>query len=148
MWRREDATHRGCSGDGKAPMSDGNFGHTGAGGNGTFIDTWGVGPFHIVADDRKTYRFEDSDQFGPYLITRNGDVASKQPGARSPFWHAHWLWKRQGRQIDVDGRSCIWRGPKPHVWTKKGRQLVLIECGEDDGQNIVDGKVVNFGDQP
>jgi hypothetical protein len=126
----------------------GNFGHVGYIGKHFCVDSWGVGPFHIVADDRKTYRFEDSDQFGPSLITRRGDIASKQPGERSPFWRAHWLWVRQGRQLDVDGRSCIWRAPKPTFWTKKGRQIVLVERGEDDGQNILDGKIINFGDQP
>ena len=46
-------------------MSD--FGHEVICGRGLHIDIWGDGPFTITAAG-KTYRFEDSDRFGPALV--------------------------------------------------------------------------------
>lgn len=109
------------------------------------LDAWGTGPFRITATDGKVYRFEDSDQFGPYLVTRRGDIAATQLPERSPFWRAHWLWRRQGRQIAEDG-TCVWREPKPTTAMLKGRQIIILEHGEPDGILLVDGKRMKSGE--
>ena len=124
-----------------------DFGHFYTQSPGIFTDTWGTGPFVIEVGER-SFTFEDSDQFGPSLLTRRGGVADRQPGERSPFWRPHWLWVRQGRQTKEDGKTCVWREPKPTIWARRGRDAVIVEQGEPDGKNLLDGKEVNFGDQP
>lgn len=124
------------------------FGHSYGRGKGVFIDGWGWGPF-VITVERQSFLFEDSDQFGPYLVSRrHGDILATQPGPRSPFWRAHWLWKRQGREVGVDGKECIWREPKPYLFTRKGRQLILVEDGEPDGKHFCDGKEFKLGHEP
>lgn len=114
------------------------FGHFGKIGDGFCIDAWGAGPFIIEAGG-KSWRFEDSDRFGPGLVKRNGDtLTNPHPPSRSPFWRAHMLWVRQGRRLQADGMHCIWDEPKPQVAVSIGkRDLYLIEAGEDDGKLIV-----------
>jgi hypothetical protein len=106
-------------------MSD--FGHSSAIGPGFAIDAWGAGPFKITVG-KSTYRFEDSDMFGPVLIDKDGEPKDEQPGQRSPFWRAHALWRHQGRK--VDGETCLWHEPRPTLVQRIGRIAVVIEQGE------------------
>lgn len=110
------------------------FGHHFARGDGTCIDAWGSGAFVIEASG-KSYRFEDSDRFGPSLIKRNGDfLANPYPPERSPFWRAHRLWVRQGRRVTDDGVTCVWHEPTPTKVVRLSRRAsFIIENGEEDG---------------
>ena len=102
-----------------------------------FMDSCGAGPFVINAGG-KSYRFEDSDQFGPSLITPRGDIAAKPwPAERSPFWRAHRIWRLQGRRVLEDGISCVWDEPKPQIIRHiGGKHYEIIESGEEDGCTI------------
>lgn len=111
------------------------FGHIGIIGDGFCLDGWGVGPFVIEASG-KPYRFEDSDRFGPLLVTKKDMPAVNQPGERSPFWKAHRLWVRQGRRTADDGQTCIYGPPKPTLYRKVGRMCVVIESGDEDDDHI------------
>lgn len=73
--------------------------------SGGFVDAWGAGPFTIEAGG-KHFTFEDSDRFGPVVLNSDGDPASRQPGARSPFWNAHRHWVDGGRRLQADGKTC------------------------------------------
>lgn len=128
-------------------MSETEFGHEWQHGhlNGgpVFIDNWGVGPF-IISVDGKTFRFEDSDRFGPSLLNKAGDIKSNPwPSAKSPFWRAHRIWKRQGRRLADDGIACIWDEPKPTVVQHMGgRHYLVVDNGEEDGRYITLPRVV------
>jgi hypothetical protein len=113
------------------------FGHAGIISSTVCIDSWGVGPF-VIAAGGKSYRFEDSDRFGPSLINKRGDpLKNPWPGPRSPFWRAHRLWARQGRHTE-DGVICIWREPKPQTLRYLGgSKFVIAEHGEEDGATLV-----------
>lgn len=115
----------------------GDFGHVGIISGGVCLDAWGSGPFVIAVGSRE-WRFEDSDQFGPALIKKNGDLLENPyPGERSPFWRAHRIWRRQGRRVGEDGIRCIWAEPKPTIIKKMhGRNYEIIDHGEDDGEYI------------
>lgn len=120
------------------------FGHISSRVWGAIIDVWGVGPFIIVVDE-KSYTFEDSDRFGPALLKKNGTIRNNPyPPEKSPFWRAHFLWRRQGRKLETDGKTCIWVEPKPTLCRIEGRQLITVEEGEPDGLdiNIDTGKVI------
>ena len=91
-------------------MSD--YGHFHAmNGNGCFIDAWGAGPF-IMRVAGKEFRFEDSDQFGPWPLRKDDDPMSRPFGRRSPFWPAWKLWKEQGRKVGPDSMTAVWWDPK------------------------------------
>lgn len=117
----------------------GEFGQTAICGASFRIDCWGAGPFVIVASG-KSYRFEDSDRFGPALIRLNGDLtANPYPPERSPFWRAHCIWSVQGRRTAEDGVCCIWDEPAPQVVEKRGKGRgfwLVIEPGEEDGKVV------------
>lgn len=106
------------------------------------IDSWGAGPFVIADETGKSWRFEDSDCFGPHLVKRNGDpLANPWPGKRCPFWRAHRIWARQGRRLESDGVTCIWNEPKPEIVTRLGcRSFYVIDHGEEDGKRLVMGE--------
>lgn len=113
------------------------FGHVAIAGEGFHADGWGTGNYVITAEDGKTYRFEDSDMFGPALVDDRGDILKKQPGERSLFWRAHRIWKRQGRRTQEDGSTCIWDEPKPMVVRRiVGRHHMVVEGGEEDGKTV------------
>ena len=85
------------------------FGHIHATAAGCHIDIWGEGPF-IIEYLGRTYRFEDSDRFGPVPLKKNGWEV-KEPGyfaERNPFWYAWGKWVEQGRRLSDDGQTCIW----------------------------------------
>lgn len=117
----------------------GEFGHHGIKIAGLgYIDSWGSGPFVITAGD-KSFRFEDSDRFGPSLIKKNGDISQNPfPPQNSPFWKAHRLWRRQGRRTAPDGVTCIYDDikPKPTIYRRLGKELIVIEHGDEDGEMI------------
>ncbi len=124
----------------------GNFGHLWARGGGVCIDAWGAGPFVIKDARGKDWRFEDSDQFGPSIVNKRGDILDRQPGERSAFWRPHWLWVRQGRKTEADGMTCIWKEPKATIYALRGREIVVTEQGDPDGEHLLDGKPLSFGD--
>jgi hypothetical protein len=124
------------------------FGHQGAvlPGFGC-IDTWGRGPYVIEADG-KSFRFEDSDRFGPSLINKDGEIKKRPfPGGGSPFWRAHRCWVRQGRQTAEDGVTCIWTVPKPTIVRVIGRTAIVVQQGEEDG-GMIDVTTVKPLEQP
>ena len=90
------------------------FGHVGIIGGGVCIDSWGAGPF-VIGHEGKSWRFEDSDRFGPHLVRKDGEIAARQPGERSPFWDAHRAWVFQGRRLADDKMTCIFRLPAPET---------------------------------
>lgn len=105
------------------------------------VDTWGSGPF-LIRVGIKSFRFEDSDRFGPALVNQDNSIrANPWPGERSPFWRAHRLWVRQGRRVEADGATCIWDEPRPtRVQRIAGtrRQYWCIEAGEEDGALLIE----------
>ena len=110
----------------------GEFGHTGIVGAGFCIDSWGAGPFVIDAAG-KQYRFEDSDRFGPSTLRKDGEIAVRQPGEKSPFWQAHFAWLRQGRRTAENGVTCIYEPLRPTTYYLIGRQMFLVEEGDENG---------------
>ena len=93
-------------------MTVANFGHNYAigklSGYALRMDSWGAGPF-TIAHRNKSWRFEDSDQFGPALICKNGELRKNPyPDEFSPFWHVHHLWVKQGRRLGDDGETCVY----------------------------------------
>ena len=112
------------------------FGHTGVVGAGFCLDSWGAGPFVIEAGG-KSFRFEDSDRFGPSIINLNGEFKARQLGERSPFWTAHRQWRKQGRRMKDNGLTCIYDPPKPTVLRHiAGRNYMIVEDGEEGGEVI------------
>lgn len=117
------------------------FGHIAMRGKSWRADAWGTGPFIIVDEKGNSHRFEDSDRFGPFIITRRGEIKATQPGERNPFWRAHRIWVRQGRTLAEDGMSCIWNEPMPsRVYMIGKRTAMVIEDGDEDGRCIVEPK--------
>ena len=112
------------------------FGHVTYRGNGFIGDSWGVGPF-VISVAGKSYRFEDSDRFGPALLKKNGELRENPyPAERSPFWRAHRIWVRQGRRVE-DEINCIWDEPKRTLIRLIGNKVaVVVENGEEDGEVI------------
>jgi hypothetical protein len=112
------------------------FGHASAIGADFCIDGWGAGPFVIDAQG-KTFRFEDSDMFGPSLVRKNGDIAANPwPSERSPFWRAHWAWVRQGRRLKEDRMTCVYDWPRPTTYFVVGREMFVVERGDAGGEEI------------
>lgn len=107
--------------------------------HGFCIDCFGAGPF-IITHNGKSWRFEDSDRFGPSLVKKNGDISADPfPPERSPFWKIHSLWVKQGRRLAEDGQTCIYEMPiiKPTKVKKIGRTYIVIENGDDGGETII-----------
>lgn len=122
------------------------FGHNYAIGDGFCIDSWGAGPF-VIHVGAQSWRFEDSDRFGPSLVKKNGDDgANPFPPERSPFWVAHFAWCKQGRRIAEDGVTCVWEPLKPTLVRIVRRQIIVIEEGDPDGDmiDVADGKVIRL----
>lgn len=101
------------------------------------VDSWGDGPFVLEAEG-KSFRFEDSDRFGPYLLTKRDEIAANPyPGKYSPFWRAHRIWVRQGRRVEDAGNywKCLWDEPKATVAKHiGGRYYMIVDHGEEDGK--------------
>ena len=102
------------------------------------VDSWGWGPFIITVGD-KSFRFEDSDQFGPSLVAKNGRILDRQPAEQSPFWKAHLAWKRQGCRMADDGVNCVYDPLKGEVYRiGPGNQLIVVQRGDDGGDAFVE----------
>lgn len=113
----------------------GDFGHVGVIGGGFCLDSWGVGPY-VIDVHGKIFRFEDSDQFGPVIIRKDGEPAARQPGERSHFWNAHHLWRHQGRRTKDDGITCVYDAPKPTLYRKVGRRNMIVQYGDEGGDLV------------
>lgn len=124
----------------------GEFGHQGIIGSSFCIDAWGAGPFTIEVCSRH-FTFEDSDRFGPSIVTRTGEVAERQPREGSEFWRAHRIWVRQGRR--VDGARCLWDEPKPTTYKRiNNRNSLIVENGDEDGRMICIGQATAADTEP
>lgn len=107
---------------------------------------WGAGPF-VIEVDGKSFRFDDSDRFGPYIITSAGDIATRQPTERSPFWRVHRIWVRQGRR--VENERCLWDEPKPTLFKSIGKRSgLIVENGEEDGRHVCVGQATMADVEP
>lgn len=114
------------------------FGHMAVIVGGFCVDAWGAGPFKITLKGR-LYLFEDSDRFGPLLLRKDGSVAERQPGERSPFWIPYHAWRREGRRCAEDGETCLWDDPRPTIIRKLGgRQYLVVSDGDEDGGIVVE----------
>lgn len=124
-----------------AETKDGEFGHSYAkfyddDGRPVFIDSWGTGPF-TLRHAGKTWRFSDSDRFGPCFLNKEGREAKSEPKPGSPFWRAHHLWRQQGRMVK-GGRECVfdWVPPRPTTYCWVGRKRWVVEDGDHDGDFV------------
>lgn len=107
------------------------YGHYAVRGNGFCIDAWGAGPF-LIEVNGKRYRFEDSDRFGPTLLTKRGDPCVRQPMEGHPFWRGYTPWRWQGRRVAEDGVTCIFDPLKPTIARRlRGREIEVIDAGDD-----------------
>ena len=102
------------------------FGHNYASAPGMHIDSWGTGPF-VLRYRSLSWRFEDSDRFGPALICKNGELRKHPyPQEHDPFWHVHKLWVKQGRRIAENGIDCIYDWEAEEDW--------VCRCHQRDAQ--------------
>lgn len=102
------------------------------------VDSWGSGPF-VIEVEGKSFRFEDSDRFGPSLVKRNGAIcANPWPPERSAFWLAHACWRKQGRKIAEDSVTCVYEliRPRPTTYYKIGRTMFVVQGGDEGGGYI------------
>lgn len=116
------------------------FGHAFGAVKGGRIDAWGAGPFAITIG-KTIYQFEDSDRFGPHLVSKRGDLRDNNvPGERSPFWPHYYKWREQGRQVAADGQTCVYDQPKPGVFVRGvgGRKMVVQQNDADLGAGWVE----------
>lgn len=107
------------------------YGHNAVVGDGFCLDGWGAGPFKLV-NGKQVWHFEDSDRFGPLVVTATGHEA-EQPPEKSPFWRLYQWWRSQGRQLAPDGETCVWRVAKPTIFRRVGRMKLIVEHGEEGG---------------
>ena len=69
------------------------------------------GPQRVIFDAKgHRWDFEMHRYFGPSVTNRIGDIKDKQPGERSPFWHAFNAWMGQGQKLSGD--ICQWTEPQ------------------------------------
>ena len=98
------------------------------------VDTWGAGPFRLVAGG-KTFLFEDSDRFGPLFLGKTGIVLSDQRVAKA-FWPAHYMWIKGGRK--TEGDLCIWDEPKPGTyWRDASRKRHVLTDPDHESMGYV-----------
>lgn len=64
------------------------------------------GPTLTIDVAETVYRFEWSRRFGPAVLGKRGEILSKQPSERSPFWKAIGDWQKQG--CWVRGEECVY----------------------------------------
>lgn len=68
-----------------------------------------AGPTRVITDAKgKRWTFEMHHYCGPIVLNRSGDPAARQPGEKSPFWHAVTCWAQQGEKVNKAG-ECIWK---------------------------------------
>jgi hypothetical protein len=84
------------------------------------VDGWGVGPFIIICGTN-TFRFEDSDRFGPHLVNKDGSIcANPWPPEKSTFWPAYAKWRDAGRPLAADGITCTFTASHPTSGDRTG----------------------------
>lgn len=114
----------------------GGFGHHAITGPGFCMDAWGSGPFEITVSDR-LFIFEDSDRFGPFTLDKRGNVLDRQPGEKSLFWKGYTAWRKQGRKVEADGKTCVFEPLKPTIVRRiRGNQVEVVEEGDEGGDLI------------
>lgn len=92
-----------------------------------FFDSFG-GDEHDIEVGGKVLRFEWSERFGPFPLTKTG-AENTSIGPRHKFWRAASLWNLQGRRLE--GNKAIWHEPrKPVLKRLGGRHYMVIEEGE------------------
>ena len=92
-----------------------NFGHSSASGPGFHLDAWGDGPM-VLRYRGKVWRFEFSEMFGPSLLTKENEVAVRQPMREDhPFWEAFNAWMNAGKKCRA-------------VRKKRGKKLLHFHC--------------------
>lgn len=70
------------------------------------------GPQLMIIDRHaKVWHFEDHPYCGPTHTNAKGEIKTKQPSEKSPFWECINAWTEQGKRVAATG-ICIWR-PKP-----------------------------------
>lgn len=69
---------------------------------------------HIIDAKGKRWTFEMHPHCGPAVLNSKGDPADKQPGAKSPFWHAVTRWAQGGHRLDAKG-ECVWEEEKKPI---------------------------------
>jgi hypothetical protein len=73
------------------------------------------GPTRTITDAKgKRWSFEMHSVFGPIVLNANGDPAVRQPGERSPFWHAVTRWAQGAHRLNEAG-ECIWEEEKQPI---------------------------------
>jgi len=73
-----------------------------------------AGPTRFVTDAKgKRWTFEMHHYCGPIVLNRSGDPVERQPGERSPFWHAVTRWAQGGHRLA--GSECIWEEEKRQI---------------------------------
>lgn len=78
------------------------------------------GPTRVITDAKgKRWTFEMHPQCGPAVLNSKGDPADKQPGAKSPFWHAVTRWAQGGHRLDDKG-ECVWAEEKKPILKHMG----------------------------
>ncbi|MEM6500069.1 MAG: hypothetical protein AAF709_25595 [Pseudomonadota bacterium] len=88
---------------------------------GGFLDMWGDGPI-VIRHAGKEWRFEFSVMFGPSLLTKQGEVAVRQPiSDRHPFWDPFNRWMKAGKRCRAvrtkRGKLRFWLGYVPQEIT-------------------------------
>jgi hypothetical protein len=106
--------------------------------------SWG-GPDRQITDATgKVWSFEDHPRCGPIVLNKRGDPDDKQPGQRSPFWHAWGCWNDQGKRLE--GERCVWDEPAVCVVEHMaGRHYRVISGDPHAGGPVM---LVNQGDEP
>lgn len=61
-----------------------------------------------IALNGEIFRFEFSDQFGPVVLGKRGELLEAQPRPSHMFWKATSEWLLQGKRVCPCG-MCIWR---------------------------------------
>lgn len=54
-----------------------------------------------------TYIVEWHPYFGPSRLKKNGDLYSRQPGEKHPFWDAIASWQNNNLEVDSDGNAVL-----------------------------------------
>jgi hypothetical protein len=72
------------------------------------------GPTRVITDSKgKRWAFEMHPQCGPAALDAQGGIADKQPGPKSPLWHAVTRWVQGGMRLSAAG-ECVWEEePQP-----------------------------------
>jgi hypothetical protein len=86
-----------------------------------------AGPNRVIIDaNGRRWKFEMHPQCGPAMLDARGEIADKQPGPRSPFWHAVTRWAQGGKRLNAAG-ECVWEEePKPILQHMGGKHYRVV----------------------